>query len=226
MKTHLRPLAVVLMAAACGEHPTAPAQNAAPRVTVNFIGASACTPVPAKLTVAAAKATPCTVMVIAQATDPDRDALSYAWSGCASGASASATCTVTQPGTVDAVVTVSDNHGHSTTASAAASGSNQPPDVQIGYIRPIPTAPDVFDLLGNVIDPDEGFLCGAEYCVSAAASGACGPRAFLSCDCLGGLETEVRRTATSGLCTVTFTLKDSWGQLGTPSVTFDVANGR
>jgi hypothetical protein len=26
------------------------------------------------------------------------------------------------------------------------------------------------------------------------------------------------------MCTVTFTLKDSWGQVGTPSVTFDVAN--
>ncbi|HMF58883.1 MAG TPA: hypothetical protein VK595_00845 [Vicinamibacterales bacterium] len=29
---------------------------------------------------------------------------------------------------------------------------------------------------------------------------------------------------TSGVCTVTFTLKDSWGQIGTPSFSLDVNN--
>jgi len=84
----------------------------------------------------------------------------------------------------------------------------------------------VFELLGNISDPDEGLLCGRQYCERVTAAGACGAPAFLDCTCLAGLEAQVHRTATTGLCTVTFSLKDSWGQIGTPSFTFDVANAR
>jgi len=204
------------VSAACGSHPTAPAANAPPVVTIAFQGAATCAPLPRK---------PCTVDLIAQATDPDGDPLHYAWSGCASGTSNRATCTIGRLATFDAVVLVNDDHGHTITVTATATGINHPPGVGIGYIVLLPTNSSTVDLLGNIADPDEP-LCGAEYCVSAAASGACGPSAFLSCSCLAGLEVEVRRTATSGLCTVTFTLKDSWEEVGTPSITFDVGTLR
>ena len=107
----------------------------------------------------------------------------------------------------------------------AATGLNRPPDVQIGYVVLLPSG-NAIDLLGNVWDPDEeGETCGRQYCVSAKAEGAC-RSAFLQCTCLAGLEAEVTRTAPSGICTVTFTLKDSWGQIGTPVYSFDVANAR
>ena len=78
-----------------------------------------------------------------------------------------------------------------------------------------------FELLGNVKDPEEGFLCGRQYCVSAATSGACGA-ASLECTCLAGLEARLAKTASTGVCTVTFTLKDSWGAEGQSSFSFDV----
>jgi hypothetical protein len=186
--------------------------NAAPTVTVVFRGASACTPLPDK---------PCTVDVLAQASDPDGDPLRYAWSGCATGTSPIATCTIDRPGPANASVEVSDDHGHIVTGSISGDGTNHPPEVHIGYITVFPSG--TIELLGNVKDPDEGFLCGRQYCVSATASGACGS-ARLECTCLAGLEASVTRIAASGTCTVTFSLKDSWGQLGTPSISFDVNN--
>lgn len=201
-------------AAITGEGVSAP--NSPPSAVVAFQGASACTPLPGK---------PCTLTVIAQATDPDGDALRYQWSGCASGTASSASCTVERPGRVEAMAQVSDDQGHTATATAAGNGTNQAPGVHIGYISRYP-ATTSYGLLGNVIDPDEGFLCGRQYCESATASGACRLTRF-ECTCLGGLEADVAAIAGStGSCTVTFTLKDSWGQVGTPSVTFDLANPR
>jgi hypothetical protein len=112
-------------------------------------------------------------------------------------------------------------------ATISATGANQPPDIRIGYVTLLPSALTI-DLLGNVIDPDEGFLCGRQYCVSAVASGACGGGAptYLDCTCLGGLEAQVKYTAAAGTCNVTFTLKDSWGQVGTPTYSFDVSRIR
>jgi hypothetical protein len=121
---------------------------------------------------------------------------------------------------------VSDDHGHDVRRDlvAAGGGSNQPPGVQIGYITAFPGS---FELLGNVADPDEpGSVCGQQYCVQAKTAGACGAVAYFSCTCLAGLEVDILKTATSGICTVTFTLKDSWGQIGTPSFSFDVSTGR
>ena len=192
----------------------APPANSAPTVTVTFDGASDCTPLPKK---------PCTLSVSAAAVDPDGDPLTYAWSGCASGTLPRASCSVERPGAVQASVTVSDNHAHSVTASITAAGNNRPPGVQIGYIVLLPSG-QTLEMLGNVVDPDEGFLCGPQYCTGpVVSSGACGRASQVDCTCLGGLVVDVQRTASTGLCTVTFTLQDSWGQRGTPSITFDVA---
>lgn len=191
--------------------------NAAPTVTVIFDGASACTPQLGR---------PCALNVLAQASDPDNDPLYYVWSGCATGTAAHAVCTVERPGPVVATVAVSDEHGHTVRqeATGAGGGVNHPPGLQIGYIAHVGAGP-VLELLGNVFDVDEqGETCGSQYCVSVTAAGACRSSDTLHCSCLAGLSTEVIPTAASGVCTVTFTLKDSWGQLGTPSVIFDVAS--
>ena len=204
----------IVTAAITGEGVATP--NGPPSAVVAFQGASSCTPLPAK---------PCTLAVAAQATDPDGDVLKYQWSGCASGTASSASCTVDRPGRVEATVQVSDDRGQTTTATAAGNGNNHGPGVHIGYISRFPGSTS-YVLLGDVMDPDEGFLCGRQYCESASASGACRLTRF-ECTCLAGLETEVAATvAPTGSCTVTFTLKDSWGQAGTPSVTFDLANPR
>jgi hypothetical protein len=199
---------------ACAKFPIAPIQNAAPTVTVVFEGSSTCTPQLGK---------PCTLDVLAQASDPEGDPLRYAWSGCATGTSPRATCTVDRPGLAEASVEVSDDHGHAVNSAISGEGTNHPSGVQIGYNTVFPSGS--IELLGNVSDPDEGYLCGRQYCVSATASGACGSPS-LECTCLAGLEAHVTRTAATGICTVTFSLKDSWGQLGTPAMTFDVSNPR
>jgi hypothetical protein len=192
--------------------------NAAPMVTVIFDGPSACTPQLGR---------PCTLNVHAQASDPDEDPLHYVWSGCATGTDAHAVCTVLRPGPVVASVDVTDEHGHTVRgeASGVGGGVNHPPMLQIGYIAPLRAGSPILELLGNVFDVDEaGETCGQEYCVSVTATGVCRSSGQLNCSCLAGLDTEVMPTAASGVCTVTFTLKDSWGQVGTPSVIFDVAS--
>lgn len=199
-----------LIVAACGascHSPTTPA-NAAPTVTVAFQGPSACTPLPGK---------PCTLTVKVDASDADGDSLSFAWSGCAAGASRQATCTVDRPGPVVAAVDVSDGHGHTVRGTASGGGTNQPPGVQILSVTPIDNVGA--ELFFSVIDPDEGFLCGKECCEPAAVSGACRPTVALNCSCLSGLTAEVWWTASSGMCTVTFSVKDSWGLIGTTAVT-------
>jgi hypothetical protein len=118
-------------------------------------------------------------------------------------------------------VEVSDGRGHVVHASGEGVGENRPPGVQIGYITAFPGS---IELLGNVIDPDEGLRCGSQYCVSASASGACGPPATLRCTCLAGLEAYVTRTAPSGMCSVTISVKDSWGEPGSAIFTFDVSD--
>ena len=96
---------------------------------------------------------------------------------------------------------------------------NRAPTVTIGYVTAFSGS---FELLGNVQDPEEGFLCGRQYCGSAVTSGACGG-VTLNCTCLAGLEAFVLKTASAGLCTVTFTLRDSLGTEGTSSFSFDVS---
>jgi hypothetical protein len=198
-----------------------PDANEPPEVRVLFDGPSQCAPVPPK---PLGPPGGCTLNVLVQASDPDGDALRYNWSGCAAGNATRATCTIDRPGSFEAKVEVNDDHGHIVVASAGAHGSNEPPGVQVGYVVLIPNSNEI-DLLGNIMDPDEGFLCGRQYCVSAVAEGVC-RFAKLDCTCLAGLEAAVIRTATSGTCTVTFTLKDTWGQTGTPKYSFDVSSAK
>ena len=193
--------------------------NKPPDVRVLFDGPSECTP-PAPTPTGPSPGCRLTVMV--QASDPDGDALRYTWSGCAAGNATRATCAIDRPGSFDATVEVNDDHGHSVVASAGAHGTNQPPDVTIGYVVGSPTAVPI-ELLGNIKDPEEGYLCGRQYCVSAVAEGACATSVSLDCTCLAGLDVFLSRTAPTGICTVTFTLKDSWGQIGTPKFSFDVS---
>ena len=201
----------MLVAGACGHEPTA-VQNAAPLVTVLFPRDSSCTPLPGK---------PCEIEVTVQASDPDGDQLRYVWSGCATGTSDRATCTIQSPGVAVATVSVSDDQGHSTTGSAAAAGANQPPSVEIRAVQ-LQKGPNLF-LSGNVIDPDEGIVCGSQTCQSVVGSGSCGEHALFNCSCVGGVEVAVARVAETGVCTVTFAVKDSWGQVGMASVAFDVS---
>jgi hypothetical protein len=223
--------AVVACSAACGSSspsPTAPqpqvqpapappaTENRAPTVTVTFTGASSCIP---------HGSFACSLNVAATAADPDGDALTYAWSGCASGAGATAVCTVKDRGKVSAIVSVDDGHGHSATASATGEGEpepNLPPSVQVGYIVNPAAGPGEIDILGNVIDPEDGVLCGRQYCGGVSTTGDCGG-AFLDCTCLAGLEARVIRTATSGVCSVTLEVKDNQGAVGRPTITFDVS---
>src|SRR5207237_6359814 len=69
--------------------------NAAPDVTLSFEGGSSCRPQPR---------VPCTVTVVARATDPDGDALRYTWLGCASGNGPRADCRIDYPGASEALV--------------------------------------------------------------------------------------------------------------------------
>jgi hypothetical protein len=92
--------------------------------------------------------------------------------------------------------------------------------VQIGYVT---LYSNTIEMLGVVFDPDEGFICERAYSGAATASGGyASPR--LECTCLAGLEASVLRTAPSGICTVTFSVKDSWEPVGTPAISFDVSN--
>jgi hypothetical protein len=203
-------------ASASGEGIVGP--NRPPDVVLSFERGSSCRPEPR---------TPCTIGVVAEATDPDGDPLRFYWSGCASGDGPRAVCRIERPGAIDVSLEVKDDHDNAArrTIVASGEGTNRPPGVQIGYLVTFPNAPNSFELLGNVIDPDEGFLCGRQYCDGATAAGAC-QSASLSCTCLAGLEVQVVRSAPTGTCSVTLSLRDSWGQLGTATIAFDVANPR
>jgi hypothetical protein len=119
-------------------------------------------------------------------------------------------------------VTVDDLHTHVVHASATASGTNRLPDVSVGYVVIPPAGQGEIDMLGNVVDPDDGFLCGRQYCGGISTAGDCG-RGFLECSCLAGLEARIIRTATAGTCSVTIEVKDKWGAVGRPTITIDVA---
>lgn len=201
----------VVTATANGEGEPEPNRPAA--VTVSFPAGNTCAPMPA---------TPCTIDVVAQVSDPDGDAVRYAWSGCATGTDARARCTVAAPGPATATVTVDDQRGHTSSASATVNGTNRPPDLFIGYIMIPAAAQGEIDILGAVMDPENGSPCGREYCGGITSSGACG-RASLECTCLAGLEIRIVRTAATGVCSITPELKDVWGAVGTPTITLDVS---
>ncbi len=72
---------------------------------------------------------PCPIDVIASASDPDGDALSYGWQGCAGGSAAAASCAVTSIAQHTARVTVTDTKGASASAEVVVSGTNSAPVV-------------------------------------------------------------------------------------------------
>jgi hypothetical protein len=200
-----------------GHHVTASAsaegerepENAAPSVAVVFPAGNQCTPSPG---------TPCVLDVAAQALDPDDDPLTYSWSGCATGNTERARCRVASPGEATATVTVDDGQGHAVSESATGTGVNRLPDVSIGHVDAVGGE---IDLLGTVVDPEDGSLCGAQYCGGVATTGACGT-ASLACSCLAGLEVRVTRAAASGACSIAIEVKDGWGAVGRPTITIDV----
>ena len=202
-------------ASASGEGEVEPV-NRPPSVAVVFPAGMQCAPQPGA---------PCTVEVAAQASDPDGDTLHYSWSGCATGRSERAHCTVPGPGSVVATVTVDDQHAHVVSASGTASGggTNRPPDVSIGYVSVPAGNPSMIVVLGNVVDPEDGFLCGREFCGGISTTGSCGSSPALQCSCLAGLEALLTRTTAAGTCSITFEVKDKWGTIGRPTVTIDVA---
>jgi hypothetical protein len=191
--------------------PTQPAtSNKPPHATVVFPEGPACASVP------------CNLAVRANAYDTDGDTLTYEWSGCAAGTSAQAVCLVNQEGTTVATVAVGDGHGNTVTASATAQGTKRVPYVQLTNFLGFSTESVSLEALGNIIDPDEGLLCGegssttgCRYVDSVVVSGDCRPTYALSCYCLGGLELDIYRTASSGTCTVTMNVKNSKGVAGT-----------
>jgi hypothetical protein len=93
---------------------------------------------------------------------------------------------------------------------AAGRGVNRLPDVSFGFVAAVGGE---IDLLGNVVDPEDGSLCGAQYCGSVATTGACGT-ASLACSCLAGLEVRVTRASAAGTCSIAIEVKDNWGAVG------------
>jgi hypothetical protein len=229
MHTRLRASAWALLLAcvlaACGSSPrteqSTPTQptpsptppttsNKPPSATVVFPNGSACASLP------------CNLAVAANAYDTDGDTLTYQWSGCAAGTSAQAVCVVNQEGMTVATVAVSDGHGNTVTASATSQGTKRAPYVQLGGFFGLSAESATLEALGNIIDADEGLLCGGgasttgcRYVDSITVSGDCRPTYAMSCYCLGGLELDIYRTASSGTCTVTMSVKNSKGVVGT-----------
>lgn len=81
-----------------------------------------------------------------------------------------------------------------------------------------------YDLIGNVLDAEDGFLCGAQYCVGASVSGACtATSSGLNCTCLAGIDMFFRTLAGPGTCTVTITVRDKQGLTGTTSCSYSVS---
>jgi hypothetical protein len=196
--------------------PAALEGNRPPRVTLSFDGPSSCHPRQPEV----GDVVPCTVLLVADAKDPDGDPITLSWIGCARGGQARAACTVRAPGPVVATVEVLDSRGASTRASLTAHGDNGAPYAVLNPHPPF-SAGHLVGIYGYIRDPDDGGVCGRRWCVRAEASGACGPGAYLDCTCLGELYAELTPRA-AGTCTVTVLLQDDWGLAGRSSVTFEV----
>jgi hypothetical protein len=181
--------------------------NSPPVVTVRFEGPSGCHP--RRL---ADGVIPCSVDLRAEASDPDGDPLTFSWSGCAAGSAAASSCRIDSPGSFVATVLVRDRHGAKARASVTAQGVNGAPFAR--FLTPAPArVGQPVEIFGSVQDPDDGAVCGRQWCVRAEAGGACGPNAFLDCTCLGELYGEVRPHS-PGTCTFEVTMRDDWGLEG------------
>jgi hypothetical protein len=236
-------LGIGLLATTCSQDsaksPTAPTTpfgvNQAPSITVGYrvlntcvsspynknclpYTLSSCIPMPTKA---------CYIGVQVQASDPDEDTLTYVWSGCATGTYIDAICTVSAPGDNVASVIVSDSHGHSVSANIASLGVNTAPHLELSAPFPLPGNTPTMEMSGRIADTEEQLCGGAPFgggacplLVSGTISGACKPIYAFNCSCFDGTFLDVYRTASSGECTATFTVQDSWGLQGTTSKTF------
>ena len=179
----------------------------------------------------------CTLPVVAQAAGFDGDALTYEWSGCGvRGYRAEGLCVVKDVGPVTATVQVSDANGHTATASVTGQGINRPPDyvnhpptVSFGYWTVFKPPAISIEGLGAISDPDEGLLTsgsGCPYLQAVKVSGDCEADRYmvLSCTQLEGLVLDIYRNKSSGTCSVTMTVRDSWGLPATS--TFNVPYGQ
>jgi hypothetical protein len=191
--------------------------NRPPAVSLSFVDASACHP----RKQSNGRVISCAVELRADAKDPDGDPITYSWSGCTSGSDRTASCVIDSPRSFAANVEVRDSHGASDRATRTAQGVNRPP---FASLTPTPApfrAGRVIEIYGAIQDPDDGGVCGREWCVRAQGSGACGPSVFLDCTCLADLYAEVRPHS-AGTCTVEVTLKDDWGLEGKSVLRIDV----
>jgi hypothetical protein len=139
---------------------------------------------------------PCGLTVLANADDPDGDALRYTWSGCASGVEPTARCTIDAPGTHTAALVVEDGRGGVATGSIALEGRNARPVVSGGRVFSGP-GPHRLQILSDDADGDE-LLCGW----------------WGNCDCTGSHQSfnlECRLPGGLDRCFMRFSCSDPFG---------------
>jgi hypothetical protein len=228
---------VALLTAACGgTAPSAPTTKSTVSVTLAFQDASSCIPIPPLDTMPAKQ---CTLRLLAQATGFAGDALTYEWSGCGlRGYKAEGLCVVKDVGPVTATVEVTDANGHRAAASLTGRGIsrpsdyvNHPPVVGFGYWTVSKPPGTSIEGLGSIGDPDEGELSGpgCPYVQTVKVSGDCDSDryALLSCTQLEGLTLDIYRNQATGTCSVTVTVRDSWGLANSSTfpVPYDATSG-
>jgi hypothetical protein len=191
----------------------APSANRPPRVSIR--GGGECHPHGALSLYGAA---PCIAEFVADATDPDDDAISYSWSGCASGDSRRVTCDVAKLAQYEVRVVVRDGRGGKDDATATARGVNSPPSVR--YVAPAQLAPNTVTqtLSEHPFDDPDGDEDFVELCVSAAVttSGPCSATLGSGvCGITGApMHLDIRTLAGPGACKLDLSVRDSWGTVG------------
>ena len=97
---------------------------------------------------------------------------------------------------------------------------NHPPSVRLGKPFTLPGATVTLEMFGSFEDPDEPYMCTSDHVVGGSATGDCRPNVAIWASCLeGGLTVDVYRTAATGTCEVTLTVRDSANLAGTTVTT-------
>ncbi len=168
----------------------------------------------------------CTVRLVAQASDPDGDALSVFWSGCGSGLDLIADCVVASLGPRSARIEVRDGRGGASAAVAQAVGVNEAPAIQFGTSGlPNPAPPNTFYTLvaQQPEDPDgdedSNVLCSR---TTLSASGPCRAAIGLCGGVSDGFDVDLHTLAGPGTCVLEARTADSWGAEGKARLTVQV----